>query len=60
MRVLSLCDVFASLSIRSSKSIHGAACVRISFILSLSNIPLYEQTTFCSSTHLLVGLHTVF
>ena len=43
-----------SLRVMSSRFIHVVAGVRIPSFLRLSNLPLYVQTTFCLSAHLLV------
>ena len=40
-----------SLNTMSSRFIHVAACVRISFLLRMNNIPLYEYTMFYLSIH---------
>ena len=53
------CVWLISLSIMSSRFIHVAACVKISFLLRLNNIPLYIYTIFCLSSHLLMDTWVV-
>ena len=53
LQQLSFCDWPISLSIMSSRSIQAVA--EFPSFFWLNNIPLYAETTFCLSIHLLTG-----
>ena len=55
IQYLSFCDLLLSISIMSPGFLHVIACVRISS-LRWDNIPLYVDTTFSLSFHLLMDI----